>query len=123
MARLFSRLHLWHFDARTVPYRQMKHKPSFLRLALAALAFATLAVTATAQIKPVDSHGKPLNLDFEDGTLKDWTATGNAFDKQPVMGDAVAARRNDMKSGHQGTYWIGTYEVSGDPAQGTLTSV
>jgi putative membrane-bound dehydrogenase-like protein len=101
----------------------MKYRPSITRIALAVLAVATLAFTAAAQIKPVDSHGKPLNLDFEDGTLKDWTATGNAFDRQPVQGDTVAPRRNDMKSGHQGNYWIGTYEVTGDAAQGTLTSV
>src|SRR5258708_1601652 len=100
----------------------MKYRPSILRIDFV-LAATTLVFTAAAQIKPVDSHGKPLNLDFEDGTLKDWTATGNAFDKQPVQGDTVAPRRNDMKSGHQGNYWIGTYEVSGDAAQGTLTSV
>ena len=28
-----------------------------------------------------------------------------------------------MKSGHQGDYWIGTYEIAGDGPQGTLTSV
>src|SRR6185437_13911327 len=27
------------------------------------------------------------------------------------------------KSQHQGDYWIGTYELHGDPPQGTLTSV
>src|SRR5262249_3349422 len=32
-------------------------------------------------------------------------------------------RRGDMKSQHQGNYWIGTYEVAGDRPQGTLTSV
>ena len=31
-------------------------------------------------IKPVDKEGKPLNLSFEDGTLKDWKAEGKAFD-------------------------------------------
>jgi putative membrane-bound dehydrogenase-like protein len=72
---------------------------------------------------PVGADGKPLNLDFETGTLKDWTATGVAFKDQPIKGDAVAARRTDMKSGHQGDYWIGTYERVGDRGQGTLTSV
>src|SRR3954466_12365204 len=100
----------------------MKHRPSIFRIALAALAVATLAVTAVAQIKPVDSRGKPLNLDFETGTLKDWTATGNAFDKQPIKGDVVAKRRADMKSQNQGNYWIGGFEVAGDKPTGTLTS-
>src|SRR5436853_7191241 len=89
--------------------------------------FASVALSAGASdpigIKPTGADGKPLNLDFEDGTLKDWTATGDAFDKQPVKGDTVAPRRGDMKSEHQGHYWIGTYEIKGDDATGTLTSV
>src|SRR5436853_821795 len=74
-------------------------------------------------IAPLGADGKPLNLDFETGTLKDWTATGTAFDGQPVKGDLVAKRRNDMRSDHKGDYWIGTYETGGDAATGTLTSV
>ena len=74
-------------------------------------------------VLPVGADGKPLNLDFETGTLKDWTAEGEAFRGQPIKGDTVAARRNDMKSRHQGNYWIGTYELKGDDPQGTLTSV
>src|SRR3954471_13643659 len=73
-------------------------------------------------IKPVGADGRPLNLDFEDGTLKDWTATGNAFKGQPIKGDTVSPRRGDMKSGHQGKYWIGGFEVAGDDGPGTLTS-
>src|SRR5262249_46925931 len=72
---------------------------------------------------PLGDDGKPLNLDFETGTLKDWTATGDAFAGQPIKGDTVAPRRGDMKSRHQGNYWIGTYERKGDKPQGTLTSV
>ena len=50
-------------------------------------------------------------------------ATGDAFKKQPILGDAVAERRPPMKSGHVGKYWIGTYERGlGDEASGTLTS-
>jgi putative membrane-bound dehydrogenase-like protein len=74
-------------------------------------------------VAPLGRDGKPLNLDFETGTLKDWTATGTAFKGQPVRGDAVSKRRGDMSSGHQGEFWIGTYEVDGDDPQGTLTSV
>ncbi len=73
-------------------------------------------------IVPAGADGKPLNLDFESGTLEGWTATGTAFDKQPVKGDLVAKRRGDMKSQHRGDFWIGSYEVGGDAAVGTLTS-
>lgn len=40
-------------------------------------------------VLPLGSDGKPLNLDFETGTLKDWTATGDAFRGQPIKGDTV----------------------------------
>lgn len=74
-------------------------------------------------VRPAGADGRPLNLDFETGTLQDWKAEGAAFAGQPVKGDAVAARRADMKSQHQGQYWVGTFERSGDGPQGTLTSV
>ena len=61
-------------------------------------------------VLPVGTDGKPLNLDFETGTLKDWTAEGDAFKDQPIKGDTVIRRRGDMKSRHQGQYWIGGYE-------------
>src|SRR5262245_62731864 len=69
-------------------------------------------------VLPVGADGKPLNLDFETGTLKDWIAEGKAFEGQPIKGDTVYPRRNDMKSNHQGQYWIGTYERFGDKPQG-----
>ena len=72
---------------------------------------------------PIGSNGKPLNLDFETGNLRDWTAEGAAFEKQPIEGDTVSPRRSDMKSEHQGKFWVGTFERSGDEPQGTLTSV
>jgi len=71
---------------------------------------------------PTGKDGRPLNLDFETGTLQDWTATGAAFDRQPIKGDTVFPRRSDMRSQHHGSYWIGTYEILGDGPQGTLTS-
>src|SRR5215468_2374602 len=82
-----------------------------------------LAAPSDAAIRPVSKDGVALNLDFEDGTLRDWTTTGKAFDKQPVRGDTVAKRRGDMRSDHQGEYWIGGFEIVGDDPQGTLTSV
>ena len=62
-------------------------------------------------ILPVGADGKPLNLDFETGTLKDWTAEGDAFTGQPIKGDTVDPRRNDKRSQHQGQFWIGGYET------------
>jgi putative membrane-bound dehydrogenase-like protein len=93
-----------------------------LSLALAVTA-ADPAKTPPEGVLPVGADGKPLNLDFETGTLKDWTAEGDAFKDQPVKGDTVHPRRGDMHSRHQGEYWIGGYERHGDKPTGTLTSV
>lgn len=89
----------------------------------------TRAQTAPARGEPVeagtlptDASGRPLNTDFETGTLADWTPDGDAFRGQPVDGDKVHARRGDMHSRHAGRYWIGSFEGSGDQATGTLTS-
>lgn len=73
-------------------------------------------------VLPVGADGKPLNLDFETGDLKDWTLDGAAFRGQPIKGDTVRARRGDMQSRHQGQFWIGGYEKLGDKPTGTLTS-
>lgn len=73
-------------------------------------------------VLPDDADGTPLNLDFEQGTLDDWTAEGEAFVAQPIEGDTVRRRRGDMASDHAGRFWIGTFERSGDGPQGTLTS-
>src|SRR5438309_1750819 len=80
------------------------------------------ARTPPEGVLPVGADGKPLNLDFETGTLKDWTAEGDAFVGQPIRGDTVFPRRGDNKSQHQGNYWIGGYELRGDKPEGTLTS-
>lgn len=87
---------------------------------------AVLALSASAVdrggTRPLGKDGIPLNLNFETGTLKDWTASGKAFDGQPIKGDTVSPRRGDMKSDHEGDYWIGTYEKQGDDPHGTLSS-
>ncbi len=77
---------------------------------------ANIGVVAKAK------DGRALNFDFESGNLDDWTATGDAFDGQPVKGDTVAKRRTGMRSAHAGDYWIGGFELSGDGGTGTLTS-
>ena len=88
------------------------------------LVFGSVAAVAQqpAGTPPVDAEGKPLNLGFESGTLDGWKVEGDAFSKQPIKGDAVAVRRKDMRSGHAGEFWIGTFEVTGDDGIGTLTS-
>ena len=87
------------------------------------ICFGPILLANPQPIAPLDGKGRQLNLDFEDGTLKDWVATGDAFQQQPVHGDLVAKRRSDSKSQHAGEFWIGTYENGGDDLQGTLTSV
>jgi len=100
--------------------------PLILSLALLAPAQEPSAPDPKANdlgVLPLGADGKPLNLDFETGTLKDWTAEGDAFQGQPIKGDTVFPRRADMRSRHQGKYWIGGYEKLGDKPTGTLTSV
>src|SRR5690242_18373914 len=96
--------------------------PSILVLLLIFSALTPIQAANPEGLLPLGKNGKPLNLDFEDGTLRDWTAEGAAFRKQPIKGDTVSARRSDMRSQHQGNYWIGTFEIEGDAPQGTLTS-
>ncbi|MFN0129901.1 MAG: FG-GAP repeat domain-containing protein [Verrucomicrobiales bacterium] len=71
---------------------------------------------------PTTADGRRLNFDFESGDLTDWTADGEAFAGSVVRGDAVTARRKDMRSGHAGDHWVGGYEKAGDKPTGTLTS-
>ena len=74
---------------------------------------------------PAGADGKPLNLNFEEGTLKDWKAEGKAFDKQPVKGEISQTRTfgEGKKAEHTGQFWVGGYEFLQDPPTGTLTSV
>ncbi len=84
-----------------------------LRILLCLLLAPAAAVAQPKGVLPTGADGKPLNLDFETGTLKDWTADGDAFKGQPIKGDTVHPRRADMHSRHQGRYWIGSYEQPG----------
>src|ERR1051326_4164901 len=107
-----------HFQVRSSRFKVRWFFAAFL---LSVLIPPLLAAPADGLL-PTDKTGRSLNLDFETGSLQDWTATGAAFDKQPIKGDTVSARRTDMRSQHQGNYWIGSYEILGDGPQGTLTS-
>jgi putative membrane-bound dehydrogenase-like protein len=78
----------------------------------------------TAGVVPIGADEKALNLDFETGTLKDWTADGDAFKEQPVKGDIPSGprAREGKRADPQGEFWIGTFERGLDPPTGTLTS-
>src|SRR5262249_38661599 len=89
-------------NLRSITFTTMKRVISLSLLLIAAPLFAA---EPPESIRPVGADGKPLNLDFETGNLRDWTATGDAFNGQPIKGDTVAPRRGDMKSEHQGQYW------------------
>ncbi|MEO6740346.1 MAG: hypothetical protein ABIP20_08840, partial [Chthoniobacteraceae bacterium] len=54
---------------------------------------ATVTISSAADAIPATSaDGRVLNLGFEDGTLRDWTAAGEAFAKQPVKGEIDPTR-------------------------------
>ena len=91
-------------------------------IGVAATLAATPVLAADEGVRPTGTNGRALNLDFESGNLDGWISEGDAFEGQPVKGDTVARRRADMKSGHTGEYWVGTYELGGDAPKGTLTS-
>lgn len=71
----------------------------------------------------LSADGKPLNLNFETGTLEGWKAEGNAWEGQPVKGDTVHPRKPIDRSGHAGDFWLGGYERHlSDRGTGVLTS-
>lgn len=75
-----------------------------------------------AGVEPVGADEKTLNLGFEAGNLSDWTATGDAFNKQPVNLDGISQRWQGQVSNKVGDFFIGGYEIVQDAGTGTLTS-
>ncbi len=94
-------------------------------MCLAAEPAQTDSQASSAGELPRSADGRPLNFDFERGTLDDWTAEGEAFQGQPIKGDIDSKRplAGDKRSHKQGDYWIGGFELKQDQPQGTLTSV
>lgn len=60
---------------------------------------------------PRDQVGRELNLGFEDGTLKDWTVEGDAFNNQPSTPDLLG---NDSPNAHGSYLIVGSVETKGD---------
>ena len=67
-------------------------------------------------------EGKPLNLNFETGTLRDWTATGNAFVNALVSEDPSPVHEKDMHIGFEGKYFLSSGGTVNYKSTGTLTS-
>jgi len=102
----------------------MKRLPIFFSAVL--LLTATVRISSAADAIPATSaDGRVLNLGFEDGTLRDWTAVGEAWAKQPVKGEIDQARPfgKGKTANRKGEYWIGGYEILRDEPKGALTSV
>ncbi len=116
------------FLGQSIPFQVMS---AILRTLLSVLLAVAFLIAAA---DPLASQDVTFTLDFEGGDLRGWTKTGDAFDFQPTLGDNPTARKRGQPSGHQGRYWIGTYEkyqgrrgqtpgdIQGDGPTGTLTS-
>ncbi len=70
-----------------------------------------------------EKNGRPLNLDFETGTLQDWIATGDAFANPLVSADPSPLHEPDVKLGFAGKYSITSGGTKNADLKGTLTSV
>ncbi len=82
-----------------------------------------LGLFLTVPVSPgkIRAQTYPFTLDFEDGALRGWSATGNAFERQPVRGETRIAEERGQPSRHQGSYWISTYQEQ--PRAGLLHAV
>ncbi len=67
--------------------------------------------------------GQPLNLNFETGTLKDWTATGTAFTNPLYSTDPSPVHEKEMSIGFEGKYFLSSGGTANYQQIGTLTSV
>ncbi|GAB3557950.1 PVC-type heme-binding CxxCH protein [Spirosoma fluminis] len=69
-------------------------------------------------------NGQPLNLNFETGTLKDWTATGDAF-ANPIFAqdDPSPVHEKEMHIGFTGKHFLSSGGTTNYKLTGTLTSV
>jgi hypothetical protein len=75
---------------------------------------AGAAATPASDRGPIGQDGRPLNLDFEDGTLGDWTASGTLLtSSRPRRHRLETARRHaeaiiEANIGSADTNWLAT---------------
>lgn len=68
-------------------------------------------------------NGQPVNLNFETGTLKDWTATGDAFINPIFSADPSPVHEKDMHISFVGNHFLSSGGTANAKLTGTLTSV
>ncbi len=78
-------------------------------------------VTVAGESPKIDN--RVLNLNFESGTLQDWTATGTAFSQPLLSEDPSPVHEKDMHIGHAGKYFVSSGGNLNHEWTGTLTSV
>jgi putative membrane-bound dehydrogenase-like protein len=66
---------------------------------------------------------KTLNLNFEKGTMDDWTSTGDAFSSPLVGTDISSVYEKDVKTGSSSTYFVSSGGTKNYKRTGTLTSI
>jgi putative membrane-bound dehydrogenase-like protein len=66
--------------------------------------------------------GKALNLNFEKGSLQDWTATGDAFADPLISQDPSPVHEKDMRINLSGKYFLSSGGTKNYKRTGTLTS-
>jgi putative membrane-bound dehydrogenase-like protein len=81
---------------------------------------AIAEATVAGQLPTKD--GQPLNLNFETGTLKDWTATGDAFTNPLFNTDPSPVHEKEMNIGFEGKYFLSSGGTTNYKLTGTLTS-
>ncbi|MFT3748806.1 MAG: plastocyanin/azurin family copper-binding protein [Agriterribacter sp.] len=81
------------------------------------------AAAATPKGKLPVKDGKPLNLNFEKGTLQDWTAGGDAFTDGIIAVDSSQIQAKYLPINKEGKYFVSSGGMTGHAKTGTLTSV
>ncbi|WP_342087627.1 PVC-type heme-binding CxxCH protein [Dyadobacter sp. OTU695] len=77
--------------------------------------------TVAGQLPTKD--GQALNLGFETGDLKNWTATGDAFASALFSSDPSPVHEKEMNIGYEGKYFLSSGGTLNYKQTGTLTSV
>ncbi|MCY7349914.1 MAG: dehydrogenase [Cytophagaceae bacterium] len=68
-------------------------------------------------------NGQAVNLNFETGTLQDWTATGDAFASPLFTEDPSPVHAKELHIGFEGKYFLSSGGTTNHKLTGTLTSV